>query len=91
MCDIDMRDVNINNIVEQRFVVTHFVSRFVDEFSLLLQLRSSQHEDRSLFTFLCPDGHILLQIRISAHSFTFIGTQQRHYESVWAFLYTQAL
>ncbi|KAL7844087.1 hypothetical protein SRHO_G00226260 [Serrasalmus rhombeus] len=57
-----------------------FGHSFGDEFSLLLQLRSSQHDDRSLLTFLCPDGHILLQIRISAYAFTFISTQQRHYE-----------
>ncbi|ROL47462.1 Collagen alpha-1(XI) chain [Anabarilius grahami] len=57
-----------------------FGHRFGDEFSLLLHLRSSQSEDRSVLTFLCPDGHILLQIRISAYTFTFISTQQRHYE-----------
>uniref|UniRef100_A0AAY4CW64 Laminin G domain-containing protein n=2 Tax=Denticeps clupeoides TaxID=299321 RepID=A0AAY4CW64_9TELE len=57
-----------------------FGQRFADEFSLLLQLRSPQQVDRSLMTFLSPDNHILLQLRLSEHSLTFIATQQRHYE-----------
>ncbi|KAI7795610.1 putative collagen alpha-1I chain-like [Triplophysa rosa] len=57
-----------------------FGNRFASEFSLMLHLRSSQSEDRSVLTFLCPVGHILLQVRISAYTLTFISTQQRHYE-----------
>ncbi|XP_029301004.1 collagen alpha-1(XI) chain-like [Cottoperca gobio] len=53
---------------------------FADEFSLLVQLRSPQGDDRSVFTMLSPDSHIMLQLRISAYAIIFIGTQQRHYE-----------
>lgn len=59
-----------------------FVFRFADDFSLLVQLRSPQREDRSVFTMLSPDNHIMMQLRISAYAIIFIGTQQRHYE--WA-------
>ncbi|KAM4532152.1 uncharacterized protein V3H82_026012 [Fundulus diaphanus] len=57
-----------------------FSDRFADMFSLLVQLRSLQREEHSVFTMLSPDSHIMLQIRISAHAIIFIGTQQRHYE-----------
>ncbi|XP_016431056.1 collagen alpha-1(XI) chain-like [Sinocyclocheilus rhinocerous] len=53
---------------------------FADEFSVLIQLRSSQEEDRSVLTLLNFYNHILLQIRIGPHSITFITTQQRVYE-----------
>ncbi|XP_059214589.1 collagen alpha-3(V) chain-like [Centropristis striata] len=54
--------------------------RFPDEFSLLVQLQSSQREERSVFTVLSPDSHVTLQLRISSSAIIFIGTQQRHYE-----------
>lgn len=54
--------------------------RFADEFSLLLQLRSPQAEDRSLLTLLSPQGHVLLQLRLGPHAFTFVTMQQQHYE-----------
>ncbi|KAI1882503.1 hypothetical protein AGOR_G00251430 [Albula goreensis] len=57
-----------------------FGSRFADEFSILLQLRSSQREDRSLLTLLSPHSHILLQLRLSPYTFSLVTTQQRHYE-----------
>ncbi|KAG5840838.1 hypothetical protein ANANG_G00192920 [Anguilla anguilla] len=57
-----------------------FGPRFPDEFTLLLQLRSSQPEDRSLLTLQNPYSHIMLQIRFSPYTFTFISTQHRHYE-----------
>ncbi|XP_016332915.1 collagen alpha-1(V) chain-like [Sinocyclocheilus anshuiensis] len=57
-----------------------FGSSFADEFSLLIQLRSSQEEERSVLTLLNFYNHILLQIRIGPHSITFITTQQRDYE-----------
>ncbi|MEQ2163036.1 hypothetical protein GOODEAATRI_026092, partial [Goodea atripinnis] len=62
-----------------------FSYRFADEFSLLVQLRSLQREEHSMFTMLSPDSHIMLQIRISAYAIIFIGTQQRHYELVFFF------
>ena len=62
--------------------VTLFLFRFADEFSLLVQLRSPQRDERSVFTMLSPDSHVMLQLRISANAVIFIGTQQRHYE--WA-------
>lgn len=62
--------------------VSLFLFRFADEFSLLVQLRSPQRDERSVFTMLSPDGHVMLQLRISASAVIFIGTQQRHYE--WA-------
>ena len=58
------------------------VCRFADDFSLLLQLRSSQTDERSVMTLVSPESHILLQIRISPYTLTFISSQQRHYESV---------
>lgn len=57
-----------------------FVFSFADEFSLLVQLRSSQKVECSVFTMLGPDNHIMLQLRISTYAIIFIGTQQRHYE-----------
>ncbi|KAJ8413843.1 hypothetical protein AAFF_G00064410 [Aldrovandia affinis] len=57
-----------------------FGARFEDEFSLLLQLRSWQLEDRSLLTLLNPYSHILLQIRLSPYTFSFVSTRHRHYE-----------
>ncbi|KAK2818894.1 hypothetical protein Q5P01_024455 [Channa striata] len=57
-----------------------FTNGFADEFSLLMQLRSPQREERSVFTMLSTDGHIMMQLRISAYAVIFIGTQQRHYE-----------
>ncbi|MFT7813688.1 collagen alpha-1(XI) chain-like [Arapaima gigas] len=63
-----------------------FGSRFVGEFSLLMQLRSSQQEDRSLLTVLSPQGHILLQIRLGPRALNFITTQQRLYEFPVVFL-----
>ncbi|XP_041667075.1 collagen alpha-1(XI) chain-like [Cheilinus undulatus] len=53
---------------------------FANEFSLLVQLRSPQRDECSVFTMLSPDSHIMLQLRISAYAVIFIGTQQRHYE-----------
>ncbi|KAL6097196.1 uncharacterized protein ACO6RY_06342 [Pungitius sinensis] len=53
---------------------------FADEFSVLVQLRSPQRDERSVFTMLSPDSHVMLQLRISAHAIIFIATQQRHYE-----------
>nr|XP_029501712.1 collagen alpha-1(XI) chain-like [Oncorhynchus nerka] len=57
-----------------------FTDGFADEFSLLVQLRSPQRDERSVLTLLSHDSHILLQLRISAYTLTFISTQQRHYE-----------
>lgn len=57
-----------------------FVCRFADAFSLLVQLRSPQTEERSVFTMLGRDSHVALQLRISAHAVIFAATQQRHYE-----------
>ncbi|KAM7393227.1 hypothetical protein PAMA_008057 [Pampus argenteus] len=57
-----------------------FFDRFADEFSLLVQLRSPQRVERSVFTMLSRDSHVMLQLRISAYAVIFIGTQQRHYE-----------
>ncbi|TMS08329.1 Collagen alpha-4(VI) chain, partial [Larimichthys crocea] len=56
------------------------IDGFADEFSLLVQLRSPQRDERSVFTMLSPDSHVMLQLRISANAVIFIGTQQRHYE-----------
>ncbi|XP_045923675.1 collagen alpha-1(XI) chain-like [Micropterus dolomieu] len=53
---------------------------FADEFSLLVQLQSPQSDERSVFTMLSPDSHVMLQLRISTSAIIFIGTQQRHYE-----------
>ncbi|XP_068588520.1 uncharacterized protein [Cebidichthys violaceus] len=53
---------------------------FADEFSVLVQLRSPQRDEYSVFTMISPDSHIMLQLRISAYAIIFIGTQQRHYE-----------
>nr|XP_046172619.1 collagen alpha-1(XI) chain-like [Oncorhynchus gorbuscha] len=57
-----------------------FTDGFADEFSLLMQLRSPQLDEHSVLTLLSHDSHILLQLRISAYTLTFIGTQQRLYE-----------
>ncbi|KAF7217746.1 collagen alpha-1(V) chain-like [Nothobranchius furzeri] len=57
-----------------------FADSVADEFSLLLQLRSSQRQEHGVLTLLGPDRRITLQLRISAHAVVFIGTQQRHYE-----------
>ncbi|XP_029108675.1 collagen alpha-1(V) chain-like [Scleropages formosus] len=57
-----------------------FGPRFLDEFTVLLQLRSPQAEDRSLLTLLTSDSHILLQLRLGLHAFTLVTTQQRVYE-----------
>ncbi|XP_030197639.1 collagen alpha-2(XI) chain isoform X2 [Gadus morhua] len=57
-----------------------FTDGFPDEFSLLVQLRSSLTEESSLLTLLSRDGEVMLQLRTSGHALTFIGTQQRHYE-----------
>lgn len=60
--------------------VSVFVFRFADEFSLMVQLRSPQREERSVFSMLSPNSHVMMQLRISAYTVIFIGTQQRHYE-----------
>ncbi|XP_028852277.1 collagen alpha-1(XI) chain-like, partial [Denticeps clupeoides] len=57
-----------------------FGLRFEDEFSILLQLRTSQNEDCSLLTLLNLHNHILLQIRLGPHTLTFISAQQHSYE-----------
>ncbi|CAB1448052.1 unnamed protein product [Pleuronectes platessa] len=57
-----------------------FPDRFADEFSLLVQMRSPQTEERSVLTMLSPDSHVMLQLRISASAVIFTGTEQRHYE-----------
>ncbi|KAJ4925953.1 hypothetical protein JOQ06_008138 [Pogonophryne albipinna] len=56
------------------------IDGFAEEFSLLVQLRSPQADERSVFTMLSPDSRVMLQLRISAYAIIFIGTQQRHYE-----------
>ncbi|KAK5878590.1 hypothetical protein CesoFtcFv8_023987 [Champsocephalus esox] len=56
------------------------IDGFAEEFSLLVQLRSPQADERSIFTMLSPDSRVMLQLRISAYAIIFIGTQQRHYE-----------
>ncbi|XP_075993876.1 uncharacterized protein LOC142988564 [Genypterus blacodes] len=53
---------------------------FPEEFSLLLQVRSQQRDECSVFTMLSPDSHVMLQLRISTRAVILIGTQQRHYE-----------
>lgn len=63
-----------------KWFVSAFVFRFADEFSLLVQLQSPQSEERSVFSMLSPDSHVMMQLRISAYAVIFIGTQQRHYE-----------
>ncbi|XP_035514783.1 collagen alpha-1(XI) chain [Morone saxatilis] len=57
-----------------------FGSRFSDEFSMLMRLRSSQKEESSVLTLLNAQHHIHLQLRLSPHSLTFISTQHREYE-----------
>ncbi|XP_051551945.1 collagen alpha-1(XXIV) chain-like [Myxocyprinus asiaticus] len=59
---------------------TQSTFRFADEFSVLIQLRSSQEVDRSVLTLLNFYNDILLQIRVGPDSITFITTQQRDYE-----------
>eukprot|EP00064_Thunnus_orientalis_P006123 superscaffoldBa00000623_g6138 len=60
-----------------------FGPRFCDEFSVLLELRSSQKEESSVMTLLNSQHHIHLQLRLGPHSLTFISTQHREYEYVW--------
>ncbi|XP_031672200.1 collagen alpha-1(XI) chain [Oncorhynchus kisutch] len=57
-----------------------FGPRFVDEFSVLMELRSVQQEESSLVTVLSPYSHIQLQLRLSPHTVTFVSTHHRHYE-----------
>ncbi|XP_029914981.1 uncharacterized protein LOC115364620 [Myripristis murdjan] len=57
-----------------------FGPRFADEFSVLMELRSSQEEESSLLTLLNYQHHIDLQLRLGPHSLTFISTQHREYE-----------
>lgn len=57
--------------------------RFSDEFSLLMELQSSQREESSVLTLVNSQHHIQLQLRLSLSSLTFISTQQREYEWVW--------
>nr|XP_046242088.1 collagen alpha-1(XI) chain-like [Scatophagus argus] len=57
-----------------------FGQRFSDEFSLLIELHSSQKEDSSVVTLLNAQHHIHLQLRLGPHSLTFISTQHREYE-----------
>ena len=59
--------------------------RFVDEFSVLMELRSVQQEESSLVTVLSPYSHIQLQLRLSPHTVTFVSTHHRHYEYVVSF------
>ncbi|XP_077594079.1 uncharacterized protein LOC144210983 [Stigmatopora nigra] len=57
-----------------------FTEGFADQFSLLLQFKTFQRVESSIFTILSPDRHIMLQLRISAFTIILIGAQQRHYE-----------
>ncbi|XP_068508834.1 collagen alpha-1(XI) chain-like isoform X1 [Syngnathus scovelli] len=57
-----------------------FIEGFADEFSLLMQLKTPQRVESSVFTMLNPDNHIMLQLRISAFTIILTGAQQRHYE-----------
>lgn len=56
--------------------------RFADEFSLLVQLRSPQRDNRSILSVLGFDKRVLLQLRIGAHAVVFKGPQLQHYEWV---------
>lgn len=56
------------------------VHSFTDEFSVLLQLRSSQDVDRSVLTILDFYNQVTLQIRLSPSGFTFITAHQHGYE-----------
>ncbi len=56
---------------------------FSEEFSMLVELRSSQREESSVLTLLNAQHHIHLQLRLGPHSLTFISTQHREYEYVW--------
>ncbi|XP_028999844.1 uncharacterized protein LOC114860098 [Betta splendens] len=58
-----------------------FTDGFLHEFSLLVQLRSPQRQEHSVFTMLSPNNHLMMQLRISTHAVIFIGTQQQHYET----------
>ncbi|TSV94898.1 Collagen alpha-1(XXVII) chain B [Bagarius yarrelli] len=53
---------------------------FVDEFSIFLQLRSSQDVDRSVLTILDFYHQVTLQIRLRPTGFTFITAHQQDYE-----------
>ncbi|XP_034547473.1 collagen alpha-1(XI) chain-like [Notolabrus celidotus] len=55
-------------------------ARFSEEFSLLMELRSSQREESNVLTVLNSQHHIHLQLRLGPHSLTFISTQHREYE-----------
>nr|XP_019957925.1 PREDICTED: uncharacterized protein LOC109639085 isoform X3 [Paralichthys olivaceus] len=57
-----------------------FGPRFSDEFSLLMELRSSQMEKSSVVTLLNSQHHVHLQLRLGPSSLTFISTQRREYE-----------
>ncbi|XP_077479636.1 uncharacterized protein LOC144091290 [Stigmatopora argus] len=57
-----------------------FNEGFADQFSLLVQFKSFQRVESSIFTILSPDSHIMLQLRISAFTIILTGAQQRHYE-----------
>nr|XP_029134563.1 collagen alpha-1(I) chain-like [Labrus bergylta] len=53
---------------------------FSEEFSLLMELRSSQKEESNVLTVLNSQHHIHLQLRLGPRSLTFISTQHREYE-----------
>ncbi|CAB1434715.1 unnamed protein product [Pleuronectes platessa] len=57
-----------------------FGPRFSDEFSLLMELRSSQMEDSSVVTLINSQHHVHLQLRLGPSSLIFISTQHREYE-----------
>ncbi|KAF5901014.1 collagen alpha-1(I) chain-like isoform X1, partial [Clarias magur] len=57
-----------------------FGQSFTDEFSILLQLRSSQGVDRSILTILDFYNEVTLQIRLKPSGFTFITAIQQDYE-----------
>lgn len=58
--------------------------RFCEEFSVLVEVRSSQLEESSILTLLNSHYHIHLQLRLGPRSLTFISTQHRQYEYVWS-------
>lgn len=62
--------------------VCAFHCRFSDEFSLLVELRSSQNAESSVVTLINAQHHIHLQLRLGPHSLTFISTQHREYEYI---------
>ncbi|KAG7456372.1 hypothetical protein JOB18_023506, partial [Solea senegalensis] len=57
-----------------------FGQRFSEEFSLLMELRSSQMEESSVVSLLNSQHHVHLQLRLGLFSLTFISTQHREYE-----------